>query len=62
MAVLPEVVALEQEVIAHLPEMIALLASPAGSVWSSYRSSSRCTELTEEVVALALNVVILVQK
>ena len=56
-------VPLEQEVIAHLLEMIALLALVLPEVFGRPTgSSSPCTEVTEEVVALALNVVVLVQK
>ena len=46
---------LEQEVIVHLLEMIALLALVFGR-------PTLVPEVTEEVVAPALNVVVLVQK
>ena len=59
MAVLSEVVALEQ-VIAYLLEMIALLAQVLPEVFG--RSTGSSNHCTRSVVALAVNEVVFVQK
>ena len=56
-------VAVEQEVIAHLLEMVPFLAVVLPEVFGSPTgSSSPCTEITEEVEVFAVNVAVLVQK